>query len=105
MQRLEIDGKVPPILEAHTWSGKVLSTVADFPVAQDEFQQALVGIVMTQYHVQKGLKVFGEAGAIGVRKELQQLHDRKIPKLIHPEGLSNEQFAKVLEYLMFLKQK
>ena len=105
MRRLEIDGMAPPILEACTQSGKVLSTVADFQVAQDEFQQALVGIVMTQYHVQKGLKVFGEAGAIGVRKELQQLHNCNIPKPIHPEGLSNEQFAKVLEYLMFLKEK
>ena len=41
----------------------------------------------------------------GVRKELQQLHDHKIPKPVHPEGLSKEQFAKVLEYLMFLKEK
>ena len=23
---------------------------------------------MTQYHVQKGLRVFGEAGAVGVKK-------------------------------------
>ena len=105
MRWLEIDGVVPPIMEACTRSGKVLFTVADFHVSQDEFQQALVGIIKTQYHVQKGLKVFGEAGAIGVRKELQQLHDHKIPKRIHPEGLSNEQFAKVLEYLMFLKEK
>ena len=105
MRRLEIDGVLPPIPEACTQSGKVLSTVADFHVSQDEFQQALIGIIMTPYHVQKGLKVFGEAGAIGVRNELQQLHNRKIPKPIHPEGLSNEQFAKVLEYLMFLKEK
>ena len=105
MWRFEIDGVAPPILEACTQSGKVLSAVADFHVAQDEFQQALIGIIMTQYHVQKGLKVFWEAGTIGVRKELQQLHNCKILKPIHPEGLSNEQFAKVLEYLMFLKEK
>ena len=105
MKKLEIDGVAPPILEARTQSGKVLSTVADLQVDQDEFQQALMGIVMTQYHMQKGLRVFGEAGAVGVRKELQQLHDHKIPKPVHPEGLSKEQFAKVLEYLMFLKEK
>ena len=45
--------------------------------------------------------MFGEAGAVGVRKELQQLHDHKITKPVHPEGLSKEQFAKFLEYLMF----
>ena len=105
MKKLEIDGVTPPILEACTWRGKVLSTVANLHVEQDGLQQALVGVVMTQYHVQKGLKVFGEAGADGVRKELQQLHDCKIPKSVHPEGLSKEQFAKVLEYLMFLKEK
>ena len=53
----------------------------------------------------KCLKVFGEAGADGVRKELQQLHNRKIPKPVHPEGLSKAQCAKVLEYLMFSKEK
>ena len=105
MKKLEIDGVAPPILESHTQSGKVLSTVADLKVDQDELQQALVGVVMTQYHVQKSLRVFGEAGVVGVRKELQQLHDHKIPKPVHSEGLSKEQFAKVLEYLMFLKEK
>ena len=79
--------------------------MANLHVEQDGLQQALVGVVMTQYHVQKGLKVFGEAGADGVRKELQQLHDCKKPKPVHPEGLSKDQFAKVLEYLMFLKEK
>ena len=101
MKKLEIDGVAHPILEACTQSGKVLSTLADLQVDQDELQQALVGVILTQYHMQKGLRVFGEAGVVGVRKELQQLHDHKIPKPVHPEGLSKEQFAKVLEYLMF----
>ena len=53
MKKLEIDGVTPPILEAHTRSGKVLSMVANLQVEQDWLQQALVGLVMTQYHVQK----------------------------------------------------
>ena len=72
--------------------------MAKLHVEQDGLQQALIRVVMRQYYVQKGLKVFGEAGADGVRKELQQLHIRKISKLVHPEGLSKEQFTKVLEY-------
>ena len=60
---------------------------------------------MTRYHVQKGLKVFGETGADRVRKELKQLHNHTIPKLVYPEGLSKAQFAKVLEYLMFVKKE
>ena len=49
--------------------------------------------------------MFGEAGVVGVRKELEQLHNRKIPEPVHQEGFSKEQFAKVLEHLMFLKEK
>ena len=33
-------------------------------------QQALIGVVMRQYYVQKGLKVFGEAGADGGKKRI-----------------------------------
>ena len=88
----------PPIFEACTQSGNALSIVAKFQVDQVELQQALVGVIMTQYDMQKGLRVFGEAGVVGVRKELQQLHVYKIPKPVYPEGLSKEQFAEVLEY-------
>ena len=78
MKNLEIDGATPPPpppLGACTQRGKVLSTVVNMHVEQDGLLQALVGVVMTQCHVQKGLKVFGEAGADGIRKELQQLHN------------------------------
>ena len=49
---------------------------------------------MTQYHVQKGLRVLGEAVVVGVRKELQQLHDCKIPKPFYSDVLPKEQLAK-----------
>ena len=39
MMKLEIDGVAPPILEARTQNGKVLSTVADLQVDQDELQE------------------------------------------------------------------
>eukprot|EP00957_Ditylum_brightwellii_P049785 3774869-Ditylum_brightwellii.AAC.1 len=32
--------------------------------------------ILTQYHVSKGLKVFGEEGTNNVLSELKQLHDR-----------------------------
>ena len=46
MKKLEIDGVAPPILEAHTQSGKVLSIVADIQVDQDDLQQALILYVL-----------------------------------------------------------
>ena len=47
----------------------------------------LVGLVMSQYQMKKGLKVFDDSRVSGVKMEMQQLHDQKIPKLVHPKGL------------------
>ena len=38
----------------------------------------LVTTIITQYHVSKVLKVFGESGVAVVLKELKQLHDRMV---------------------------
>ena len=35
----------------------------------------LITTMLTQYHVSKGLKVFGEPGVATVLKEINQLHD------------------------------
>ena len=65
----------------------------------------LESIVMTQYNMKKGIKMFGEPGVDAVLKELQQLHDRKV---LEPKGASemtNDDKKAALQYLMFLKQK
>ena len=36
----------------------------------------MVSTILTQYHVSKGLKIYGEKGVDTVLKELRQLHDR-----------------------------
>jgi hypothetical protein len=40
-----------------------------------------------------------------VRKEMQQLHDRKVMKPVEHKGLTASQKREALEYLMFLKRK
>ena len=65
----------------------------------------LESIVMTQYNMKKGIKVFGEAGVDAVLKELQQLHDRKVLEPKDAAKLSAEDKKAALQYLMFLKQK
>jgi Reverse transcriptase (RNA-dependent DNA polymerase)/Zinc knuckle len=62
-------------------------------------------IVMTQYSVKKGLKVFGAAGVDAVLQELQQLHDRKVIRPVQASSLSYEEKKASLAYLMFLKEK
>eukprot|EP00957_Ditylum_brightwellii_P140510 10705170-Ditylum_brightwellii.AAC.1 len=61
--------------------------------------------IMTQYHVFKGLKVFGEEGTNTVLSELKQLHDRMVLDPKEPEKLTSEEKQKSLQYLMFLMKK
>ena len=58
-----------------------------------------------QMSMKKGLKMFGEGGYAAVKKEMQQLHDRKVMQPISQKDLSPEQKKEALGYLMFLKKK
>ena len=58
-----------------------------------------------QFSLKKGLKVFGEAGADVVMKELKQLHDMNVVEPVDAGSLSHEQKQNAPEYLMFLKLK
>ena len=55
--------------------------------------------------MKKGLKLFGEGGYAAVKKEMQQLHDRKVMQPVHRKHLSPKQKKEALGYLMFLKKK
>jgi len=61
--------------------------------------------VMTQYSVNKGLKIFGESGVEAILQELQQLHGRKVIEPVMPSSLSYQAKKDALPYLMFLKRK
>jgi hypothetical protein len=53
----------------------------------------------------KGLKLFGEAGIEAVCSEMAQLHDRRVMKPVHSRELTPEERQEALAYLMFLKRK
>ena len=55
--------------------------------------------------MKKGLKVFREPGYAAVKKEKQQLHDRKVMQPINRKDLSPSQKKEALGYLMLLKKK
>eukprot|EP00957_Ditylum_brightwellii_P165026 12564098-Ditylum_brightwellii.AAC.1 len=61
--------------------------------------------IMTQYHVSKGLKIFGKKGTEAVMSELKQLHNRSVLDPKDPNKLSDEEKKVSLQYLMFLKKK
>jgi hypothetical protein len=52
-----------------------------------------------------GLKVFGTAGVEAVKKEMLQLHDRKVMAAKRGTKLTPSQKQEALGYLMFLKRK
>ena len=59
-------------------------------------------VALMQYTLKKGLQVFGAKGAVGVMKELKQLHDRGVMDPKNFQELTAEQWARSLAYLMFL---
>ena len=70
-----------------------------------EHLHPLFHTIMTQYHVNRGLKIFGIRGEEAVLKELHQLHVRKVMAPTFAKELTPEQRQAALQYLMFLKEK
>ena len=58
-----------------------------------------------QMLMKQGLRIFGEEGYATVRKEMQQLHDRKVMQPINRKDLTPAQKREALGHLMFLKKK
>ena len=58
-----------------------------------------------QMSMKRGIKLFREDGVAAVRKEMQQMHDRKVMTVKHSTELTPKQKKEALAYLMFLKQK
>jgi hypothetical protein len=65
----------------------------------------LESTVMTQHSIKKGLKIFGEDGAVAVISEMTQLHDMAAIDPKQANMLTRDEKRKALNYLMFLKKK
>jgi len=61
--------------------------------------------LFTQYSMKKGLKIWGNRGLAAVRKEMEQFDYMSVMDPVRPSDLSPEERDRVLEYLMFLKEK
>ena len=91
----------------HLYDPKVFST------EKGDDDEGAIAMTMTnegseetgQMSMKKGVKVFGEPGYAGVKKEMQQLHDRKVMQPVNQKDLSPSQKKEALGYLMFLKKK
>ena len=69
-------------------------------------KNVVMGLAMAQqYHVNKGLKVFGDKGREAVMKEMKQLDDLEVIQPRNWNELTAEERRSALPYLMFLTEK
>ena len=100
--------------DKRTWSYKHRYNPAMFKIenSHDNKQEEVVLITANdapedtpQMSMKQGLRMFGEEGYAAVRKEMQQLHDRKVMQPINCTDLTPEHKREALGYLMFLMKK
>eukprot|EP00804_Cyclotella_cryptica_P030257 CCRYP_017126-RA/>CCRYP_017126-RA protein AED:0.35 eAED:0.30 QI:0/0/0/1/1/1/2/0/455 len=76
------------------------------PLSQKEATIRILGVIMLQqYGIKKGIKLFGDKGKEAVTKELTQLHDHVTYVPVHSHELTREQKKEALESLIFLTKK
>ena len=61
--------------------------------------------VLTQYNLKQGVKLFGDKAYAAIRKEMLQLHTRKVLMPRRRCDLTKEHMDKMLEYIMTIKEK
>ena len=86
----------------------LLSSTPEYIAPPSDFlteHERMEHIALTQYNARQGLKIFGEAGAQAILKEMKQLDTMDVMEPVSWESLSREQKKASLEYLMFLKKK
>ena len=62
-------------------------------------------VLAQQYHINKGLKKFGERGREAVQKEIKQLDDLHVVKPHNAKALTEDQRKNALPCLMFISEK
>ena len=75
------------------------------PRDYDHLHATLESIMLSQYSMKQGLKLFGTDGTSAVLAELSQIHNLKVVDPKNASDLTREQKKAALEYLMFLKKK
>lgn len=77
----------------------------DYRYGHSNLSAELEEVILSQYSMKKGIKLFGEKGVEAVRVELEQLHERQVMKPVDAKTLTHAEKRGALDYLMFLKEK
>ena len=74
-------------------------------MSDEERENWVLGAILTQYSLKRGLKLFGADATKSATKELKQHHDLATILPLDPSKLTPEQRAKAVSSLLFLKKK
>jgi hypothetical protein len=72
---------------------------------QQEFDQRVVGMIMTQLSLKAALKTWGNDAVVAAKSEMKQLHWRNLFRPVRYQELSKKQKQTILESHIFMKQK
>lgn len=104
----DVKGAGKATIESFKLSEDIVSPKCDTAALADEstvMNNDLFEVMMTQYGLKKGLKIFGDKGTKAVHKEMKQIHDREVLIPVDASKMSRGDKAEALRYLMFLKEK
>ena len=82
-----------------------LDAIASFNKEVNEITYFINHVLLTQYSMRKGLKVFSDQGLSAIQKEMEQFHDLDVITPIDVKTMMKQQKSRALYYLMFLKEK
>ncbi|KAL7466255.1 hypothetical protein ACHAXS_006545 [Conticribra weissflogii] len=74
-------------------------------LTEEETNEHIMGVIMTQYAWRAGLKRFRKKGKDAMSDELGKLHNMQTFIPVHRNQLTEEEEQKAVESLMFLKEK
>ncbi len=75
------------------------------PIPDAVTEEYTLGFAIVHYSMSMGIKKFKEKGEEGVTKELTQMHNMQVLRLIKEESLTYNEKKKALLLLMFLREK
>ena len=65
----------------------------------------VIGVVLQQMHINKGLKRFGERARTAGMKEMNQVHEREAVVPVNFESLNEEEKEKIIDSLLLIEEK
>ena len=75
------------------------------PIPKEDREEFARRVALVHYSMNAGIKKFKAKGKAGVTKELTQMHNINVFRLIEVESLNYDKKKKALSLLMFLKEK